>query len=354
MHAAPIVEGIVASGYRRSPAVFALLSLLALGSCLSLFDCLPAAAKAPGKGEMILFRATGSMWGATENRFSEHAFSLKSNRGVALWRDIEPDKVTIINPENRTYLSESISEYLGDNHYGIDVPINAASCEVKSHLPLDGLPTMETVFRVKPSGVRSRRRHRGVLAGSESMLKSFNKTSSGFGQAALVKSNNGSSVERKTTSGQPPVKSTTAMTKIAHAPAAAAAGAGAGASAAANPDATTANLIEVARVVSIKDISLAPAMLKAWTTIMLTNTKSGFPVSVVVRPGFDWREPDRKIEPSRSLITYKSIKFVPLQSKFFEIPPGFKKAQDKSAFYLSESGELKASDIDDLFRGELK
>ncbi|MBK9771417.1 MAG: hypothetical protein IPP57_11415 [Candidatus Obscuribacter sp.] len=107
-------------------------------------------------------------------------------------------------------------------------------------------------------------------------------------------------------------------------------------------------------MVSLKDITLPPSMLKAWATIMLTNSQSGFPVSLAVRPSYDWRDPDRKNEPVRALIEYQSLKFVPLEPKSFEIPAGFKKAQDKSAFYLSESGELKASDIDDLFRGELK
>lgn len=299
-----------------------------------------ARAKAPGKGEMILFKATGSMWGATSNRFSEHAFSLKSNRGVALWRDNDPDKVTIINPENKTYLTESMGEYLGDNHYGIEVPIVAEDSKVGQHAALDGHPCLETVFLVKPNVHRGGRRHRGLLAGNEAMLKSFNKSSTGPLKASEVQSKTGSSGDTRARSGSSNIKSNSASVKNS--------------SVAAASGGKAANLVEVARVVSLKDIALPPSMLKAWSTIMLTNSQSGFPVSLVVRPSYDWRDPDRKIEPVRALIEYQSLKFVPLEPKSFEIPAGFKKAQDKSAFYLSESGELKASDIDDLFRGELK
>ncbi|MBK7749711.1 MAG: hypothetical protein IPI39_20955 [Candidatus Obscuribacter sp.] len=329
-----------AANYSRPRAAFALLSLLALATCLNPFDCLPAAAKAPGKGEMILFKATGSMWGATSNRFSEHAFSLKSNRGVALWRDSDPGRVTIINPENKTYLTEPMVEYLGDNHYGMEVPIAVEDSKVGPHAALDGHPCLETVFLVKPHARRGGRRHRGLLAGKEAMLKSFNKTSTGPLKASEVKTKTAISGDTRARSGSSNIKSNSESGKNS--------------SVAAASDGKAANLIEVARVVSLKDIALPPSMLKAWTTIMLTNSQSGFPVSLTVRPSYDWREPDRKIEPVRALIEYQSLKFVPLEPKSFEIPAGFKKAQDKSAFYLSESGELKASDIDDLFRGELK
>ncbi|MBK7840750.1 MAG: hypothetical protein IPJ49_24365 [Candidatus Obscuribacter sp.] len=333
-------ENKSAAGDRRSRAPFALLSLLALATCLNPFDCLSAAAKGPGKGEMILFKATGSMWGATSNRFSEHAFSLKSNRGVALWRDNDPGRVTLINPENKTYLIESIGEYLGDNHYGVEVPIAVEDSKVGPHAALDGHPCLETVFLVKPHAGRGGRRHRGLLAGKEAMLKSFDKSSTSPLKTSEVKSKSGTSGGTKVSSGQSKTKSKSELGKSA--------------SIAAPAGDRAANLIEIARVVSLKDITLPPSMLKAWATIMLTNSQSGFPVSLAVRPSYDWRDPDRKNEPVRALIEYQSLKFVPLEPKSFEIPAGFKKAQDKSAFYLSESGELKASDIDDFFRGELK
>ncbi|MBK9771416.1 MAG: hypothetical protein IPP57_11410 [Candidatus Obscuribacter sp.] len=137
---------------------------------------------------MILFKATGSMWGATSNRFSEHAFSLKSNRGVALWRDNDPGSVTLINPENKTYLIESIGEYLGDNHYGVEVPIAVEDSKVGPHAALDGHPCLETVFLVKPHAGRGGRRHRGLLAGKEAMLKSFDKSSTSPLKTSEVKS----------------------------------------------------------------------------------------------------------------------------------------------------------------------
>lgn len=238
-----------------------------------------ASAKAPGKGEMILFRATGPMWGATENRFSEHAFSLKSNRGVALWRDTQPDKVVIINPENRTYLAESLFDYLDDNHYGAEVPIKFDSYEIKPHEPLQGHPCLETVYRRK---YKSRGSAKPVL------------------RAGLK------------------------------------------------------DEFEVARTYSLQDIEIPPAMYRAWTTIMLSTTQKGFPVTASVRPGRGWYEGEGKADSRRDLISFVSIKFVPFAAQYFEIPRGFRQAKDKSGFYLSESGELKASDIDDLFRSDLK
>lgn len=299
---------------------------------------------------MILFRATGLMWGATENRFSEHAFSLKSNRGVALWRDSNPGNITLINPENKTYLTESIAEYLDDNHYGIEVPIKFEDSKVQQHAGLDGHPCLETIYLVKPNPLGVDKRDRGPFAGKESMLKSFSKASnstassgkasSGTVKASEVKSKTGTSGDIRARSGSANIKSNAKAAKDA--------------SIAATPGGSAAKLLEIARVISLKDVALPPSMLKAWTTIMLTNDQSGFPVHLVVRPSQDWRDPDRKLEKSRSLIEYQSIKFVPFEPKSFVVPAGFRKAQDKSAFYLSESGELKPSDIDDLFRSDLK
>jgi len=101
----------------------------------------------PNESQMIVLRASGSMWGATENTFSQHAFSLKSGSGIALWKDTAPETIVLINPENKTYISEPLAEYIADNNYAIHQPLKFDSVQTSQASLPDGKPAVEIIFK---------------------------------------------------------------------------------------------------------------------------------------------------------------------------------------------------------------
>src|SRR5262249_51239160 len=74
----------------------------------------PAQAIGPTDSKMILLSATGSRWGGRESGFTPHSFSVKSNRGNAIWHDTDPDHMCMINPENKSYMYWTLDEYADD------------------------------------------------------------------------------------------------------------------------------------------------------------------------------------------------------------------------------------------------
>lgn len=56
----------------------------------------------------------------------------------------------------------------------------------------------------------------------------------------------------------------------------------------------------------------------------------------------------------RSFLVPTELARKPLDPTLFTLPKGFKKAGDKAAFYLSQDGQMKQSDLEDFFRVPLK
>lgn len=217
--------------------------------------------------KMVVLKASGSMWGATEDSFSRHAFSLRSHLGVALWQDKQPEVVVLLNPENRTFLPVHISEYIEDNNYGAHTPLLFNSTVKKDVVLPDGTKAVESTLQMKfPSG-----------------------------------------------HSEP-----------------------------------------TARVVSIQNIQLTPAMAKAWCAVMLVKPDFNFPVSLYV-----CKQPKIEGKKKRSLkwintFVCGSIEQKPLNTSAFTVPKDYKRANDKSAFYFSDDGNLKEGDLTDLFRRDVK
>ncbi len=235
----------------------------------------PALALAPSENEVLVLRASGTMWGATENTFSNHAFSLKSCCGVVLWHDSQPDVVILLNPENKTFFKESLSKFISGNHYGVRRPFHfdkrlARKCKLS-----DGTIADEITY--------------------------FCKTLNGRGHPSLP----------------------------------------------------------VLQVVTLRSVILPTAVLKAWSTIMLSEPKLGFPVMLRSDGLYhhlldiDWKKRATG-KGWRALVSYHSLSLKPISEKSFTIPSDYRRAHDISAFYLSGTGILKKGDIDDLFRGSLK
>jgi hypothetical protein len=249
-----------------------LASLLTAASGLFLIS-LPVLALQPSDRTSLLLKASGSMWGATEDTFGVHCFSLKSDRGVAIWTDSRPGLITLVNPENKTYLTESMDEYLDDNNYGVHFPPAFQSGSSRAVKQSDGSELLEVTYlrRSRASGGKPR---------------------------------------------------------------------------------------EAAQISYRHDVKLSPLMLRAWSTIMLASPEQGFPVNLRVRSRHHHQEDQSEsfdpAKPWRELVAYHSLKVVPFDPVRFTVPRDYKRAQDKSAFYFSSNGVLKKSDIDDLFRSEVK
>lgn len=249
--------------------VFINLSLLAALSLRS------ALALGPSENEVLVLRASGTMWGATENTFSNHAFSLKSSRGTVVWHDSQPNVMVLLNPENKTFFKESLNNFISRNDYGVRRPFHFDKILARKCKLSDGTFANEVTYFCKVSDIRGDRIH------------------------------------------------------------------------------------PVLQVVTLKSISLPSPVLEAWSAIMLSEPKLGFPV--MLRSDGSYHHPldiDWKKRATgkgwKALVSYHSLCLEPISEKSFAIPSDYRRARDISAFYLSGDGVLKPSDIDDLFRGSLK
>ncbi len=110
-----------------------------------------SAALAPSDSQMLLLKASGGMFGASENAFSQHAFSTKTAQGLVLWQDASPDRVIYVNPENKSYFEISLAEYLSDHHSGKRSFSNYQSSQVKAVRLPDGTAAMETTYKGQTS-----------------------------------------------------------------------------------------------------------------------------------------------------------------------------------------------------------
>lgn len=257
-----------------------------------------SAALAPSDSQMLLLKASGGMFGASENAFSQHAFSTKTAQGLVLWQDTSPDQVIYVNPENKTFFEISLTEYLEDHRSGKHGFSNYQSSQVKAvHLP-DGTAATETTYK----GQASRKHHAESLSiersNSIGRFSSIDKALPGRGDR-------------------------------------------------------DAGQVELARVICLNNVKLSAAMSKAWCSIMSCDTKLGFPVNLKKRSS---RREQRELgqRELRDLFVYHSLKLVPFDKKRFLIPKEFKRARDKTALYFSESGVLENNDLDDLFRGKVR
>lgn len=247
---------------------------------------------------MLLLKASGGMFGGSENAFSQHAFSTKTSQGVILWQDTSPDWVVYINPENQTYFKISLSEYLEDNRGGKRSFGHYQSSQVKTVQLSDGTAAKEITYMGQAS--RMHRTESGNLrrANSREQSSLIDRDLSGMGTR-------------------------------------------------------DANQVELAQVICLSNVKLSAAMNKVWCSIMNCESELGFPVNLRSRASHrKERELSQKAN-MRDLFIYRSLKVVPLDKKRFLIPPGFKKARDKTALYFSESGVLENHDLDDLFRGKV-
>ncbi|MBP6746110.1 hypothetical protein KA344_12820 [bacterium] len=301
------VMGLVAYGVSTilRPINLQLLLSVSLLLCTCFGQLLPggaatsAAVLAPSDREMLLLKASGGMFGGSENAFGQHAFSTKTSQGLVLWQDTSPDRVVYINPENKTYFEVSLSEYLEDNRGGKRSFGHYQSSQVKAVQLSDGTAAKEITYKGPAS-----RRHRAEL-----------------GSLGSANSSEQYSLSNRVVSGT------------------------------GSRDATQ---VELAQVICLSNVKLSAAMNKVWCSIMNCEPKLGFPVILRGRASHrEQRELSQKAN-MRDLFVYHSLKLVPLDKKRFLIPQGFKKARDKSALYFSESGVLESNDLDDLFRGKVR
>lgn len=266
---------------------------------LSVIAAPSPAVLAPSDREMLLLKASGGMFGGSENVFSQHAFSTKTAQGLVLWQDTSPERVVYINPENKTYIEISLSEYLEDNRGGKRSFGHFQSSQVKAVQLSDGTTAKEITY--KGPAPRRHRAESGRLGRANSIEQSSLITG--------VVSGTGT---------------------------------------------RDANQVELAQVICLSNVRLSAAMNKVWCSIMNCEPKLGFPVILRGRASHrEQRELSQKAN-MRDLFVYHSLKLVPLDKKRFLIPQGFKKARDKSALYFSESGVLESNDLDDLFRGKVR
>lgn len=105
-----------------------------------------SAALAPTDSQMLLLKASGGMFGASENAFSQHAFSTKTAQGLVIWQDTSPDRVVYVNPENKSYFEISVAEYLSDHRSGKRGFSNYQGSQVKAVRLPDGTAAMETTY----------------------------------------------------------------------------------------------------------------------------------------------------------------------------------------------------------------
>lgn len=141
-------------------------SLLAVCVFNFLFAILPAPGAnslVPTDKKMILLSAVGSRWGGTEDAFTNHSISLKSNRGNAVWNDRDPDHICLINPENKTYFVQTLEEYTSDlvkkRWHGSSNTKKLSAKEIKL---IDGTPAIETMLGPVNESGRQHRLHRVV------------------------------------------------------------------------------------------------------------------------------------------------------------------------------------------------
>ncbi len=140
----------VKSSQRRINCQLLLAVSLVLSGCLVLplpGLAAPSAALAPTDSQMLLLKASGGMFGASENAFSEHAFSTKTAQGLVLWQDTSPDRVFYINPENKSYCEISLAEYLKDHRCGKRGFSDYQSSQVKAIRLPDRTAAMETTYK---------------------------------------------------------------------------------------------------------------------------------------------------------------------------------------------------------------
>ncbi|MBK7838565.1 MAG: hypothetical protein IPJ49_12970 [Candidatus Obscuribacter sp.] len=86
---------------------------------LALVAVQPVCALEPTASKMLLLKCTGSMLGPVEVFFAPHSFSILNSNGLVIWRDKEPDKVQLLNTENRTVLTVPLDEYIDDISSGL-------------------------------------------------------------------------------------------------------------------------------------------------------------------------------------------------------------------------------------------
>lgn len=124
------------------------LSVVLSGCVFLLLPGLAAtsAVLAPSDSKMLLLKASGGMFGASENAFSQHAFSTKTAQGLVLWQDTSPDRVVYVNPENKSYFEISLAEYLSDHRSGKRGFSNYQSSQVKAVRLPDGTAASETTY----------------------------------------------------------------------------------------------------------------------------------------------------------------------------------------------------------------
>jgi hypothetical protein len=83
---------------------------------------------------------------------------------------------------------------------------------------------------------------------------------------------------------------------------------------------------------------------RAWCKLFLLPDQYGYPVQVVSLNNQKWPH----------LFKLAEVRQVPIDTLTLKLPPDFKTVKNRADLYFSSNGQLKASDLDDLFTEPVK
>lgn len=106
---------------------------------------------------------------------------------------------------------------------------------------------------------------------------------------------------------------------------------------------------KVADIICVKQSCVPKKVVEMWCRMFgLNRTDLGFPIGLLSEKHLRNRR-HTKIEDAPTF-TLKALGVSPLDTSIFEVPKGLKPAPDKASLYFSLDGNLKNSDMDEIFR----
>lgn len=121
---------------------------------------------------------------------------------------------------------------------------------------------------------------------------------------------------------------------------------------------------KLGHIVINTNLNLPPDLVKFWNALAYALPDPGFAMSAsYLTPDYTFKHRflgsaakyiQKKGESFKTIMAVDTPQTVPLDRTLFEIPAKFRYANDPTSMFLSGDGELKPSDIDDLFRERLK
>lgn len=118
-----------------------------------------------------------------------------------------------------------------------------------------------------------------------------------------------------------------------------------------------------AKVTGIKNLGVSEPVNRMWCTYTgFKGPDIGVPVSIYrVRgrrhEGERKRSPtsyEQRVEKLKSFLVPIELKNAAVEPGLFNLPSGYNRAKDRAALYLSKDGDMKESDLEDLFRVPMK